>query len=155
MSARHHLSDYDRGRAVGRLKAIQSVTSVAAAMVLVAKRNRNFTPGRIASSLETATGTQVSARTISRRLNQVGLFVRKPVRCIPLQRRHRREITHTVTSDSGHQLLSKERGTRYAQKFICERDWYGGVGRYHMIAIAEHSFTSLSEEALHRNGIEE
>ncbi|GFW27055.1 hypothetical protein TNCV_92811 [Trichonephila clavipes] len=32
MSARHHLSDYDRGRAVGRLEADQSVTTVAAAM---------------------------------------------------------------------------------------------------------------------------
>ncbi|GFV50768.1 hypothetical protein TNCV_2214291 [Trichonephila clavipes] len=32
MSARHYLSDYDRGRAVGRMKAGQSVTTVATAM---------------------------------------------------------------------------------------------------------------------------
>ncbi|GFT68304.1 hypothetical protein TNCV_659211 [Trichonephila clavipes] len=31
MSARHHLSDYDRGRAVGRLEEGKSVTSVALA----------------------------------------------------------------------------------------------------------------------------
>ncbi|GFV34920.1 hypothetical protein TNCV_1452221 [Trichonephila clavipes] len=32
MSAKHHLSDYDHGRAVGRLEAGQSVATVAAAM---------------------------------------------------------------------------------------------------------------------------
>lgn len=32
MSVRHHLSAYDRGRAVGRLEAGQSVTQVATAM---------------------------------------------------------------------------------------------------------------------------
>ncbi|KAF8785987.1 hypothetical protein HNY73_011467 [Argiope bruennichi] len=34
MSVRYHLSAYDRGRAVGRLEAGQSVTTVAAAMGL-------------------------------------------------------------------------------------------------------------------------
>ncbi|GFY14160.1 uncharacterized protein TNCV_3613491 [Trichonephila clavipes] len=48
----------------------------------VAKRYRNFTPGQIAANLATATGTHASARTISRRLNQVGLYVWKPIRCI-------------------------------------------------------------------------
>ncbi|GFV20452.1 hypothetical protein TNCV_4142131 [Trichonephila clavipes] len=32
ISARHHLSDYDHGRAVGRLEEGQSVTTVTAAM---------------------------------------------------------------------------------------------------------------------------
>ncbi|XP_055932859.1 uncharacterized protein LOC129962883 [Argiope bruennichi] len=127
MSARYHLSAYDRGRAVGRLEVGQSVTTVAAAIggsksvisrlkkaaecgnalqkhaggrgrnttsledryvALVAKRNRNLTPDQIAA---TATGKHVSARTISRRLNQVGLYAWKPVHCIPLQSSHRRE----------------------------------------------------------------
>ncbi|GFT62099.1 hypothetical protein TNCV_3812561 [Trichonephila clavipes] len=108
MSARHHLKDYDRGRAVGSLEAGQSVTTVVTAMgesksvisrlkkvaggvialrnnaedqgrsntplegrytALVEKRNINFSPGWIATNLETATGTHVSARTISRRIN--------------------------------------------------------------------------------------
>lgn len=187
MSARHHLSAYDRGRAVGRLEAGQSVTTVAAAMgvsksvisrlkkaaeggnalrkhaggrgrnttpsedryvALVAKRHRNFTPRQIAANLATATGTHVSARTISRRLNQVGLYARKPVRCIPLQPRHRRERLRwsqehvgwdhqnwsrvmfsdesrfSLTSDSGHQLLWRECGKRYAPQFVSERDRY-------------------------------
>lgn len=188
MSARHHLSDYDRGRAVGRLEAGQSVTTVATAMEvsksvisrlnkaaeggnalrkhaggrgrnttpqedrfvsLVAKRNRNATPSQIAADLAAATGTHVSARTISRRLNAVGLYARKPVRCITLQPRHRRERLRwckehigwshqqwsrvmfsdesrfTVMSDSGHQLVWRERGTRYAQQYVHERDRYG------------------------------
>ncbi|GFW58672.1 hypothetical protein TNCV_378551 [Trichonephila clavipes] len=93
LAATHHLSDYDCGRAVGRLEAGQSVTTLAAAMgvsksviwrfkkvveggnalrnhaegqgrntipvedyyvVLVVKRNRNFTPGRIAAYQATA-----------------------------------------------------------------------------------------------------
>ncbi|KAF8785899.1 hypothetical protein HNY73_011391 [Argiope bruennichi] len=116
MSARYHLSAYDCGRAIGRLEAGQSVTTVAAAMgvsksvasrikkaaegrnalqkhaggrggnttlledryvALMSKRNRNLTPGQIAANLATATGTHVSARIISLRLNQVGLAVWK------------------------------------------------------------------------------
>ncbi|GFV90073.1 DDE_3 domain-containing protein [Trichonephila clavipes] len=80
MPARHYVSDYDRGRSIGRLKAVQSVATVAAAMrvskTLVAKRNRNFTPGQIPAKLATANSTHLSARTISRRLNQVGLYKR-------------------------------------------------------------------------------
>ncbi|GFX41610.1 hypothetical protein TNCV_3110061 [Trichonephila clavipes] len=108
MSARHHLSDCYRIRVVERLETDQNVTTVAAEnqkscfqnhaegqgrkivtledrhVALVAKRNRNFSPGRIASNLATVTGTHVSARVISRRLNQVGLLERKPFCCILL-----------------------------------------------------------------------
>ncbi|GFW68329.1 hypothetical protein TNCV_2263191 [Trichonephila clavipes] len=42
-------------------------------VALGAKWNRNFTPGRIAANLATATGMHVSARTISRQLNQDAL----------------------------------------------------------------------------------
>ncbi|GFU45568.1 retrovirus-related Pol polyprotein from transposon opus [Trichonephila clavipes] len=40
------------------------------------------------------------------------------------QRAHNGLISN-VTSDSGHQLLWRERGTRYAQKSVCGRDRYG------------------------------
>ncbi|GFY22393.1 hypothetical protein TNCV_2176541 [Trichonephila clavipes] len=84
MSARHHLSDCDCGRVVVRLEAGQSVTTVVAAMedlyvALMVKRNRDFTPGRIAAKLVTSTSTHILERTISRRLNQVGLYKRKTV----------------------------------------------------------------------------
>ncbi|GFW95337.1 hypothetical protein TNCV_2970591 [Trichonephila clavipes] len=35
------------------------------------------------------------------------------------------ESRFSVTSDSGHQLLWRERGARYAKKFVCERYRYG------------------------------
>ncbi|GFV11086.1 transposable element Tcb2 transposase [Trichonephila clavipes] len=34
------------------------------------------------------------------------------------------ESRFRMTNDSGHQLLLRERGTRYAQKFVSERDRY-------------------------------
>ncbi|GFT15742.1 hypothetical protein TNCV_4943041 [Trichonephila clavipes] len=37
------------------------------------------------------------------------------------------ESRFNMTSDSGHQLLWREHGTRYAYKFVCERDG-GAVG---------------------------
>ena len=43
----------------------------------MAKWNRNFTPAHISADLTLATGTHISAETISRRLNQVGLFAGK------------------------------------------------------------------------------
>ncbi|GFV09550.1 HTH_Tnp_Tc3_2 domain-containing protein [Trichonephila clavipes] len=158
MSAKHHLSDYDCGRAVGRQGDDESVTSVAVAMVV--------SKSVISASLCSPRGKKEqkfhswpdsckrcncyrSARSTSRRLNEVRLYARKPVRCIPLQPRHRRERLRwckehagwdhqncslvmfsdeshfRVTSDSGHQLRQRERGTRYAQKFVWEHDRYG------------------------------
>ncbi|GFT89472.1 hypothetical protein TNCV_4387411 [Trichonephila clavipes] len=121
-------------------------------VVLVAKRNRNFTPDWIAANLGTGTSTHVSARIISEQLNQVGLYAQKTIHCIPLQPHHCREIILLVTSDSGHQLLWRECGTRYAQKFVCGHDQYGpGMCGQATCTIAEHCFTPLSEEALHHN----
>ncbi|GFT13623.1 hypothetical protein TNCV_3830961 [Trichonephila clavipes] len=60
-------------------------------VAFVAKRKRNFIPVQIAENIATATSTHVSARTISQRLNQVGLCAWKLIRCIPRQPRHRRE----------------------------------------------------------------
>ncbi|GFW41625.1 hypothetical protein TNCV_4035401 [Trichonephila clavipes] len=102
MSARHFMSDYDYGGVVERLEAGQSVTTVAAAMGVSKsvispfkkstwQKGTDSTPGRIAANLATATGTHISARTISRWLNQVGLYAWKPVCCTLLQPRHRRE----------------------------------------------------------------
>ncbi|GFX28805.1 hypothetical protein TNCV_4250441 [Trichonephila clavipes] len=51
-------------------------------VAFIAERKRNFTPSRIAASLATTTGTHVSARPISRRVNQFGLYARNTVHCI-------------------------------------------------------------------------
>ncbi|GFW57666.1 hypothetical protein TNCV_2925851 [Trichonephila clavipes] len=121
MSARHHLKDYDRERAVGRLEAVSTCHHYSCGngcikechlaikevkkfpvggnalrkhafkdryVALVTKGNRNFISGQIAANLATITGTHVSARNISLRLNQAGLCAWKTARCIPLQSRH-------------------------------------------------------------------
>ena len=46
---------------------------------------------RIPADLAIATDTHISTRTISRPLNQVGLYVQKPVGSTPLQLRYRPE----------------------------------------------------------------
>ena len=43
---------------------------------LMALRNRNVTASQVAADIAIATGTRISDRTISRRLNQVGLYTR-------------------------------------------------------------------------------
>ncbi|GFT21661.1 hypothetical protein TNCV_617641 [Trichonephila clavipes] len=63
-------------------------------VTFVAKKNRNFNPGQIATYVATAISTHVSARTISRRLFlrlTFNLYARKPVRCNSLQPHHRRK----------------------------------------------------------------
>lgn len=58
---------------------------------LLGKRNRNATPDQIASDIANAAGTCISARAISRRLNNISLDARKYVTVITLQAHHFRE----------------------------------------------------------------
>ena len=125
------------------------------------------------------TGTHISARTISLPINQVGLHERKPVQCISLQPRYRRERLHwckerigwshqqwsrvmfsdesrfTVTSDSGRQLLRKEGRTGFRQHYfvnlidVTQVCWCSQS----LCTMTEHRFTSLSEVTLHWRGI--
>ncbi|KAF8790128.1 hypothetical protein HNY73_005197 [Argiope bruennichi] len=99
MSARYHLSAYDRGRAVGRLEAGQSVATVAAVM-----------------------GVSECHLAIKERWckENVGWDIQNWSRVMFSD-----ESRFSVTSDSGHQLLWRERGTRYAQQFVSERDRRG------------------------------
>ncbi|GFU61836.1 hypothetical protein TNCV_4564811 [Trichonephila clavipes] len=101
MSVRHHLRYCDHERAVGGLEVEDRYVAP------VVKRNRNFTLGHIAANLATATGTHVSARTISQQLNQVGLYLRKNVRSTPLQPRHRRERFRWYKDGWDHQNWSR------------------------------------------------
>ncbi|GFV43631.1 transposable element Tcb2 transposase [Trichonephila clavipes] len=117
----------------------------------------------------------VSARTISRRLNQVGLYARKLVHSISLQPRHRRERLRwckehvcwdhqnwsklMFSDDSRFSVTSVILAINYrgeSTKFVCERVRYStGVmmraGIMHNGRTTHHIF----EEALLRNGIAE
>ncbi|GFW59639.1 HTH_Tnp_Tc3_2 domain-containing protein [Trichonephila clavipes] len=53
-----------------------------------AKRNRRSTSSDLSRQLSSATGMTVSRQTVYRRLGHIGLYARRPVRCIPLTATH-------------------------------------------------------------------
>ncbi|GFW31879.1 transposable element Tcb1 transposase [Trichonephila clavipes] len=50
--------------------------------------NRGSTTSDLSRQLSSATGTTVSRQTMHRRLGHIGLYARKPVRCVPLTATH-------------------------------------------------------------------
>ncbi|GFV97858.1 transposable element Tcb2 transposase [Trichonephila clavipes] len=134
-SVRLHLDAFTRGRINGKLKEGRSVTSVAAefgiAHSIVSRLWRQF---------------QTTGTAIRGRLHGGGLFARRPVRCVPLTPAHRRrrsmwcrehrnwrdnewgrvlftdESRFSLSSDSHHILIWRERGSRNHPSNIIERD---------------------------------
>ncbi|GFV30039.1 HTH_Tnp_Tc3_2 domain-containing protein [Trichonephila clavipes] len=51
---------------------------------VTAKRNRRSTASDLSRQLFSATGTAVSRKTMYRRLGHIGLYARRPIRCVPL-----------------------------------------------------------------------
>ncbi|GFX16960.1 transposable element Tcb1 transposase [Trichonephila clavipes] len=57
-------------------------------LAVTAKRNRRSTASEMSCQLSSATGTTVSRQTVYRRLGHIGLYARRPVRCVPLTATH-------------------------------------------------------------------
>ncbi|GFV55907.1 transposable element Tcb1 transposase [Trichonephila clavipes] len=57
-------------------------------LAVTSKRNRRSTTSDLSRQLSSATGTTVSRQTIYRRLGHIGLYARRPVRCVPLTTTH-------------------------------------------------------------------
>ncbi|GFS89261.1 transposable element Tcb1 transposase [Trichonephila clavipes] len=55
---------------------------------VTAKKNRRSTESYLSCQLSSATGTTVSRQTVYRRLKHIGLYTRRPVRCVPLTATH-------------------------------------------------------------------
>ncbi|GFT23740.1 HTH_Tnp_Tc3_2 domain-containing protein [Trichonephila clavipes] len=53
-------------------------------LAVTAKRNRRSTASDLSRQFSSATGTTVSEQTVYRRLGHIGLYDRRPVRCVPL-----------------------------------------------------------------------
>ncbi|GFV20381.1 transposable element Tcb1 transposase [Trichonephila clavipes] len=51
---------------------------------VTAKRNRRSTASVLSRQLSSATGTTVSWKTVYRSLWHIGLYARRPVRCVPI-----------------------------------------------------------------------
>ncbi|KFM57132.1 hypothetical protein X975_07611, partial [Stegodyphus mimosarum] len=57
-------------------------------LAVTAKRNRRSTASDLSRQLSSATGTTISRQTAYRRLGQIALCARRPVRCVPLTATH-------------------------------------------------------------------
>ncbi|GFV28452.1 transposable element Tcb1 transposase [Trichonephila clavipes] len=119
-------------------------------LAVIAKRNRRSTASDLFRQLSSATGTTVSRQTVYRCLGHIGLYARRPVRCVPLTATHCRlrltwsrehalwtpqqwscvifsdESRFSLQSDSRRTLIWRAPGTRYHQENTIERHRYGG-----------------------------
>ncbi|GFV57950.1 transposable element Tcb1 transposase [Trichonephila clavipes] len=57
-------------------------------LTVTAKRNRRSTASYLSHQLSSDTGATVSRQTVYRRLEHIGLYARRPVRCVPLTATH-------------------------------------------------------------------
>ncbi|GFV18481.1 transposable element Tcb2 transposase [Trichonephila clavipes] len=65
-------------------------------LVLTARRHRNMNT-TLLQHIRSATGTTVSTQTVRNRLHAVGLYARRPMVCVRLTSRHRRERREWTT----------------------------------------------------------
>ncbi|GFX86369.1 transposable element Tcb2 transposase [Trichonephila clavipes] len=68
-------------------------------LVLTAQRHRNMNATLLPQYLHSATGTTVSTLTVRNRLHGVGLYARRPMVCVRLASRHRRDRREWGTED--------------------------------------------------------
>ncbi|GFU10557.1 transposable element Tcb2 transposase [Trichonephila clavipes] len=66
-------------------------------LVLTARRHRNMNTTLLQKHVRSATGTTVSTQTVRNRLHGVGLYARRPMVCVRLTSRHRRDCRQWVT----------------------------------------------------------
>ncbi|GFX10172.1 HTH_Tnp_Tc3_2 domain-containing protein [Trichonephila clavipes] len=115
------------------------------------EKNHYCVPQLVADHFQ-ASGRRISATTVRNRLHNAGLYARRPVVCVPLNGRQRRnrlcwarehvswtqqqwasvlftdESRFTMESDSGRLLIWREQRTRYHQSNTVERHSYRGGG---------------------------
>ncbi|GFV43905.1 transposable element Tcb1 transposase [Trichonephila clavipes] len=84
MAQRKHLDDFLRGRIIGRLECgrthLEVSEELGIAQSVISRLWQRFQ--------DDATGTTVSTQTVYRRLRHIGLYARRPVRCVPLTATH-------------------------------------------------------------------
>ncbi|GFY05871.1 transposable element Tcb2 transposase [Trichonephila clavipes] len=114
----------------------------------ISKMNRRTTAQQVANQFLTASGKQISRKTVARRVRGGGLYARRPVVCVPLTRQHRTarlqwclehhnwteqdwacvlfldESRFSLPSDCRRQLIWRESGTAYRPENIQEKDRY-------------------------------
>ncbi|GFW43589.1 transposable element Tcb2 transposase [Trichonephila clavipes] len=125
MSQRSHLTDSEAWRIVGWLEGGETQSEVAQAIgvsqMLTARRHRNMNPTLLQQHLRSATGTTVSTQTVRNGLHGVGLYARRPLVCVRLTSRHRRDHRERI-------FIRRDRGSRNNPAFVLERVRFGGGG---------------------------
>ncbi|GFU79522.1 transposable element Tcb2 transposase [Trichonephila clavipes] len=117
-------------------------------LVLTAPRHRNMNATLLQQHLRSATGTTVSTQNVRNRLHGVGLYPRRPMVCVRLTSRHRRDRREWATEHVNwrkNDLFSDEsrfsvhpnnrrifiwidRGSRNYLAFVHESVRFGGAG---------------------------
>ncbi|GFX93735.1 HTH_Tnp_Tc3_2 domain-containing protein [Trichonephila clavipes] len=158
MAQRKHLDVFLRGTIIERLESGRTQLEVSEelgiAQNVISRFWQRFQDDGNLLRKETdgATGTTVSRQTVYIRLGHLGLYARRPVRCIPLTATHCRlrltwsrehalwtpqqwscvmfsdESRFSFQCDSQRTLMWREPGTRYHQENTIERHRYGGAG---------------------------
>ncbi|GFY33861.1 transposable element Tcb2 transposase [Trichonephila clavipes] len=88
-------------------------------LVLTARRHRNMNATLLQQHLRSATGTTVSTQTVRNRLHGVGLYARRPMVCVRLTSRHRRDRRERI-------FIWRNRGSRHNPAFVHESVKFGG-----------------------------
>ncbi|GFW55763.1 transposable element Tcb1 transposase [Trichonephila clavipes] len=158
MAQRKHLDDLLRGRIIGWLECRRTQLEVSEKLGIsqsvISRLWQRFQDdvSDLSRQLSYATGTTVSRQTVYRRLGHIGLYARRPVRCVPLTATHCRlrltwsrehalltpqqwscvmfsdESRFSLQSDSHRTLIWRAPGNRYHQENTIERHRYGGAG---------------------------
>ncbi|GFV14935.1 exocyst complex component 3 [Trichonephila clavipes] len=121
-------------------------------LAVTAKRNRWSIASDLSRQLSSATGMAVSRQTVYRRLGHIGLYARRPVRCVPFTTIHchlrltwsrehalwtpqqwscgmiSEKSRFSLQSDSCRTLIWRVPGTHYHQENTNEQHRYGGAG---------------------------
>ncbi|GFX72765.1 HTH_Tnp_Tc3_2 domain-containing protein [Trichonephila clavipes] len=148
MAQRKHLDDFLRGKIIGRLESGRTQLEVSEelgiAQSVISRLWQRFQ--------DDATGTTVSRQTVYRRLGDIGLYARRPVRYVPLTATHCHQgltwsrdpalwtpqqwscmmfsdnSRFSLQSDSRRNIIWRAPGTRYHQENTIERHSYGCTG---------------------------
>ncbi|GFX91205.1 transposable element Tcb2 transposase [Trichonephila clavipes] len=145
-------------------------------LAVTAKRSRRSTASDLSRQLFSDAGTKVSMQTVYRHLGHIGLYARRPVRCVPLTATHCRlrltwsrehalwtpqqcscgmfsnESRFNLQSDSRRTLIWRAPGTRYHQENTIERHRYGGTGWLVWGGIILGSRTDLHVQSVTKKG---
>ncbi|GFX19300.1 transposable element Tcb2 transposase [Trichonephila clavipes] len=82
-------------------------------LVLTARRHRNMNATLLQQHLRSATGTTVSTQTVRNLLHGVGLYASRPLVCVRLTSRHRRDRRERI-------FIRRDRGSRNNPAFVHE-----------------------------------